>query len=122
MSENLPTPSRVDLKTAYRIITTLVETLTASSDLIAQMAKMLGEEAARPLQQDPAWLAYLEAKRKLERVHEDMHHFAEAATAQIELENARAERKREEQESEGIGRVETGPHSGPTGSQQGDKS
>jgi hypothetical protein len=95
MSENLPTPSRVDLKTAYRIITTLVETLTASSDLIARMAQMMGEDAARPLQQDPVWTAYLEAKRKLELVHEDMHHFAEAATAQIELQDARNAARRE---------------------------
>lgn len=99
MSDSLPTPSRVDLKTAYRIITTLVETLTASSDLIARMATMMGEDAARPLQQDQVWLAYLEAKRKLELVHEDMHQFAAAATAQIELENARAEAKRQEAES-----------------------
>ncbi|HQR37310.1 MAG TPA: hypothetical protein PLF26_02825 [Blastocatellia bacterium] len=91
MSDSLPTPSRVDLRTAYRIITTLVETLTASSDLIARMAQMLGEEAARPLQQDPAWARYLEAKRSLEVVHDDMHRFAEAASAQIELENARLE-------------------------------
>jgi len=99
MSESLPTPSRVDLKTAYRIITTLVDTLTASSDLIARMAQMMGEETARPLQQDQVWLAYLEAKRKLELVHEDMHRFAEAATAQIELENARAEARRREAEA-----------------------
>ncbi len=98
MSDSLPTPSRVDLKTAYRIITTLVETLTASSDLIARMAQMMGEDAARPLQQDQVWLDYLEAKRKLELVHEDMHQFAAAATAQIELENARAEAKRQEAE------------------------
>jgi hypothetical protein len=92
--ESVPTPSRVDLKTAYRIITVLVDTLTASSDLIARMAQLLGEEAARPLQQDAAWQNYLEAKRRLERVHDDMHHFAEAARAQIELENARAEARR----------------------------
>jgi hypothetical protein len=95
MSESNPTPSRVDLKTAYRIITSLVETLTASSDLIARMAQMMGEDAARPLQQDPVWAAYLEAKRKLELVHEDMHHFAAAATAQIELENAREAARRD---------------------------
>ena len=89
MNDSLPTPSRVDLKTAYRVITTLVETLTASSDLIARMAQLLGEDAARPLQQDAAWQNYLEAKRKLELVHDDMHRFAEAASAQIELENAR---------------------------------
>jgi hypothetical protein len=99
MSESLPTPSRVDLKTAYRIITTLVETLTASSDLIARMATLMGEDAARPLQQDPVWVAYLEAKRKLEAVHEDMHAFAEAATAQIELENAREEARRAAREA-----------------------
>lgn len=90
MNDSLPTPSRVDLKTAYRVITTLVETLTASSDLIARMAQLLGEDAARPLQQDETWQNYLEAKRKLELVHDDMHRFAEAASAQIELENARA--------------------------------
>ena len=98
MSESTPTPSRVDLKTAYRVITTLVETLTASSDLIARMAQMMGEDAARPLQQDDAWVAYLEAKRKLESVHEDMHRFAAAATAQIELDNAREEARRREAE------------------------
>jgi hypothetical protein len=98
MSDNIPTPSRVDLKTAYRIITTLVESLGASSDLIARLAQLLGEDAIRPLQQDPAWLAYLEAKRKLETVHEDMHLFAQAATAQIELEEARERAARERDE------------------------
>ncbi len=101
MSDDIPTPSRVDLTTAYRIITTLVETLTASSDLIARMAQMLGEEAARPLQQDPSWLAYLEAKRKLERVHDDMHEFARAVTAHIELENAREARRQERDGDDG---------------------
>jgi hypothetical protein len=96
MSDQIPTPSRVDLKTAYRIIMTLVDTLTASSDLIARMAQLMGEEAARPLQQDPVWAAYLESKRRLELVHEDMHQFAAAATAQIELENARAEARERE--------------------------
>ena len=56
---------------------------------------MMGEDAARPLQQDPVWTAYLEAKRKLEQVHEDMHHFAEAATAHIELQDAREAARRE---------------------------
>jgi hypothetical protein len=96
-SQSVPTPSRVDLKTAYRIITVLVDT---SSDLIARMAQLLGEEAARPLQQDEAWQNYLEAKRRLERVHDDMHLFAEAARAQIELENARAEARRSEDAGE----------------------
>lgn len=91
MNQELPTPSRVDIKTAYRIITTLVDTLTASSDLIAKMAQLVGEDAARSLQTDPVWQAYLESKRRLEHVHEDMHHFAQAATAQIELENALAQ-------------------------------
>jgi hypothetical protein len=68
---------------------TLVDTLTASSDLIALMASMLGEEGARPLQTKPEWTRYLEAKRALEGIHEDMHRFAEAATAQIERENQR---------------------------------
>ena len=103
MNDPLPAPSRVDLKTAYRIITTLVDSLTASSDLISRMAQMMGEEAARPLQQDPAWQAYLEAKRRLELVHDDMHRFAEAATAAIELENALAESERERGSEEGAG-------------------
>jgi hypothetical protein len=77
-----------DLKTAYRIIVTLVDALTASSDLIAAMAGMMGESAVRPLQSEPAWQAYLEAKRRLESVHDDMHRFAEAAIAQIERESS----------------------------------
>jgi hypothetical protein len=101
MSDPLPTPSRVDLKTAYRIITALVETLTASSDLIARMAQMMGEETARPLQQDPVWIRYLESKRLLETVHDDMHRFAEAATAQIELENARLAASAQKDETAG---------------------
>lgn len=101
MSDEMPTPSRVDLTTAYRIISTLVDTLTASSDLIARMAQLMGEDAARPLQQDPAWQAYLEAKRRLEAVHEDMHRFAEAATAHIELENAREAARRESEADDG---------------------
>jgi hypothetical protein len=77
-----------DLKNAYRIMTVLMETLSAQSDLVAQMAQMLGEEGSRPLAQHPAWAAYLEAKRKLEVIHDDMHRFAESVAALIERENA----------------------------------
>jgi hypothetical protein len=77
-------PHTPDVATAYRIIVTLVDALTASSDLVAVMAGLLGESAVRPLQQEPAWQAYLEAKRRLEAVHDDMHRFAEAAIAHIE--------------------------------------
>ena len=73
-----------DIATAYRVIVTLVDTLTASSDLIAVMAQLMGEDAVRPLQTDPAWLRYLEAKRRLEAVQDDMHRFAEAAPVQFE--------------------------------------
>jgi hypothetical protein len=83
--------SAVGLRTAHRIMVTLVDTLTASSDLIALMARLLGDEGARPLQTQPEWTRYLEAKRKLESVHEDMHRFAEAAMAQVARENAEAE-------------------------------
>jgi hypothetical protein len=79
-----------DIQTAYRIIVTLVDTLTASSDLVAVMARLMGEEAVRPLQAEPAWQAYLEAKRRLEAVHDDMHRFAAAAVAQAEAASASA--------------------------------
>jgi len=78
MSEQSPAP---DVKTAYRIIVTLVDALTASSDLVAVMARLMGEEAVRPLQAEPAWQAYLEAKRRLEAIHDEMHKFAAAAVA-----------------------------------------
>lgn len=77
-----------DLKSAYRIIMVLMETLSAQSDLVAEMALMLGEEGARPLASHPSWARYLEAKRKLEEVHADMHRFAQAAAALVERENA----------------------------------
>ena len=88
MSESHPPQPPVDLATAHRIILNLVDALTASSDLIALMARMLGEEGARPLQTQPEWASYLEAKRKLETVHGEMHRFAEAATAQMKRESA----------------------------------
>jgi hypothetical protein len=78
----------LDLKAAYRIMTVLMEALSAQSDLVAQMAQMLGEEGSRPLAQHPSWARYLEAKRKLEGVHDDMHRFAEAVAVLIERENA----------------------------------
>jgi hypothetical protein len=74
-------PNPPDMKAAYRIIVTLVDALTASSDLVAVMARLMGENAVRPLQAEPAWQAYLEAKRRLESVHDEMHRFAEAAVA-----------------------------------------
>jgi hypothetical protein len=80
------TPRPPDLKTAHRVIVALVDALTASSDLVAVMARLMGESAVRPLQSEPAWQAYLEAKRRLEAVHDDMHRFAEAAIAQLERE------------------------------------
>ena len=78
-----------DLSAAYRIITVLMETLSAQSDLVAEMAQMLGEEGARPLASHPSWVKYLEAKRKLEGIHSEMHRFAEAASAHIGQENSR---------------------------------
>jgi hypothetical protein len=88
-----------DLQAAYRIIVTLVDVLTASSDLVAVMARLMGENAVRPLQSEPAWQAYLEAKRRLEHIHEDMHRFAEAALAQSTPPTAQAEDGTPEQDA-----------------------
>ena len=84
MSEE-PTPEnneRQDLdyekaRLAYSIIESLVEHTRVVSDLIAMMAQVLDEDTTKALTLTPAWTAYLDSRRSMERTHKDIEKFAE---------------------------------------------
>jgi hypothetical protein len=93
MSDSASYSSRADLRSALKIITVLVDAVRSSSDLIVRLAPLVGEEQIRAIQSDPVWAEYRDGKRKLEELHDDLHHFVSAATAFIEVENARIEQE-----------------------------
>ena len=62
---------------AYSIIERLLEHTRVVSDLIAMMAQVLDEDTTKALTQTPAWTAYLDSRRSLERTKEDVETFAE---------------------------------------------
>jgi hypothetical protein len=65
---------------AYSIINALLEHTRVTSDLVALMAQVLGEETARALTQTPHWSAYLDSRRTLERTRQEIEQFAEVWT------------------------------------------
>ncbi|HEX5705688.1 MAG TPA: hypothetical protein VFX96_00215 [Pyrinomonadaceae bacterium] len=65
---------------AYSIIQTLLEHTRVTSDLVALMAQVLGEETARAVTETPHWAAYLESRRAMERTRADIERFAEEWT------------------------------------------
>jgi hypothetical protein len=62
---------------AYSIIENLIEHTRVVSDLIAMMAKVLDEDTTKALTQTPAWTAYLDSRRAMEKTREDVEKFAE---------------------------------------------
>lgn len=65
---------------AYSIINALLEHTRVTSDLVALMAQVLGEETARALTQTPHWSAYLDSRRTLEHTRQEIERFAEVWT------------------------------------------
>jgi len=62
---------------AYSIIERLIEHNRVVSDLIAMMAQVLDEDTTKALTQTPAWTAYLDSRRALEKTRADVEKFAE---------------------------------------------
>jgi glutamine synthetase adenylyltransferase len=62
---------------AYSIIENLIEHTRVVSDLIAMMAQVLDEDTTKALTQTPAWTAYLDSRRAMEKTHADVERFAE---------------------------------------------
>src|SRR3712207_650580 len=65
---------------AYSIINALLEHTRVTSDLVALMAQVLGEDTARAMTQTPHWSAYLDSRRTLERTRQEIEQFAEVWT------------------------------------------
>ena len=65
---------------AYSIIQRLLEHTRVTSDLIALMAQVLGEDTVEALTNTPHWAAYLDSRRAMERTREDLERFAETLT------------------------------------------
>lgn len=62
---------------AYSIIENLIEHTRIVSDLIAMMAQVLDEDTTKALTQTPAWTAYLDSRRAMEKTKADVEKFAE---------------------------------------------
>ena len=62
---------------AHSIIERLIEHNRVVSDLVATMAQVLDEDTTRALTQTPAWTAYLDSRRALEKTRADVETFVE---------------------------------------------
>ncbi|MBL8151295.1 MAG: hypothetical protein JNN15_15335 [Blastocatellia bacterium] len=76
--------SPATVQSAYKIISTLLDQIESSSNLIALMASLLGEETTRRVTQTAAWIEYMNSRRSLESVKKDIESFAATATLVIE--------------------------------------
>ena len=110
MTENnheLPqTPSNeLDLATAkstYKIITTLLDHIDASANLIALMASALGAEPTKKITETAAWASFLTARRSLETIQPDLQRFVGTVNRLIEIhhqDNDHSETKDESQKT-----------------------
>ena len=71
------TADREQLELAHSIIESLVDHTRVVSDLIALMAQALDSDTSKALTKTPQWEAYLESRRNMELVKEEMDKFAE---------------------------------------------
>ncbi len=67
-------------QSTYKIITALVEQVDASSQLIAIMASVMGEDVTRRITETVAWANYLQARRSLEALSIEMTRFVTTVT------------------------------------------
>ena len=82
MSDSSPEKPPRDLdyaqaRLAYSIIESLLEHTRVVSDLVALMAQVLDEDTTKAITQTPAWTAYLDSRRALERTKADVEKFSE---------------------------------------------
>ena len=73
----MTTTDREQLELAHSIIESLVDHTQVVSDLIALMAQALDTDTAKALTKTPQWEAYLESRRNMELVKEEIDKFAE---------------------------------------------
>ena len=71
------TTDREQLELAHSIIESLVDHTRVVSDLIALMAQTLDSDTSKALTKMPQWEAYLESRRNMELVKEEIDKFAE---------------------------------------------
>ena len=71
------TTDREQVELAHSIIESLVDHTRVVSDLIALMAQALDQDTSKALTKTPQWEAYLESRRNMERVKEEIDKFAD---------------------------------------------
>ena len=71
------TTDREQVELAHSIIESLVDHTRVVSDLIALMAQALDSDISKALTKTPQWEAYLESRRNMEGVKEEIDKFAE---------------------------------------------
>ena len=71
------TADREPIELAHSIIESLVDHTRVVSDLIALMAQALDQDTSKALTKTPQWEAYLESRRNMEGVKEEIDKFAE---------------------------------------------
>ena len=71
------TTDREQVELAHSIIESLVDHTRVVSDLIALMAQALDQDTSKALTKTPQWEAYLESRRNMEDVKEEIDKFAE---------------------------------------------
>lgn len=82
--------NELDLATAkstYKIITTLLEHIDASANLIALMASALGAEPTKKITETGAWANFLGARKSLESIQPDLQRFVHTVNRLIEIHN-----------------------------------
>lgn len=75
-------------QSTYKIIAVLLEQLDSSSNLIAMMASMIGEDMTRSITQTEAWANYLQGKRALESIDPELKRFVETVNRLLTAESA----------------------------------
>ena len=71
------TTDHEQVELAHSIIESLVDHTRVVSDLIALMAQTLDQDTSKALTKTPQWEAYLESRRNMEGVKEEIDKFAE---------------------------------------------
>jgi len=70
------TSDREQIELAHSIIESLVDHTRVVSDLIALMAQALDQDTSKALTKTAQWEAYLESRRNMEGVKEEIDKFA----------------------------------------------
>ncbi len=83
MSSETPRTPALDWATAedaYHIITTLLQVVRASNDLVAVMASALGEAGTKNVTETAAWADFLGSRKLLEYLNPEIEKFTRTMT------------------------------------------